>query len=626
MSAAHHARRPLRIAGSWLGIGVLAAVVCSASPLQEPVVRVQLLDNSDFSMAKSDVAPDRVPLWRTVSGRPQVEFSAMGSHAPLSFGGLLELPEGASIEQPLAFPPELVEQVMFVVIGEQGELSVHDDRGAELRFESGERLWSGPIGSANHVPGDSPLVISLGALEVLDAAQLSPRLTVRVQVREGGAVARFAQVEAFVSLACPSEAALRSELITELEWILGNWFERGLDRVGPRETAFLSTVFDCKTGAGLMHLEGGAHPFYALLGRALQVHENAEWSARYDAYLKDLFELGFQPETGLPRVWNVERDVPDDETPREIAYAFGQLLDIVEDGPEAWRERALAQAVRIGEVVLERGVLPDGEVAARYRPRDGEPNTSYPPLRRLDVPCELARLGALTGDDRYTDAARDAFAQFEFTHFWPGTWDAIDPGFDDNFGHYAARAVKAWQAHPDEPAFRNVAEGGTRHYLPIWRDALQLGGNIAADQVRCWKIIRDVAALEPALKPEVSELLRLAARNHFKGQQYADGTWGDVTIYHFDPKAYLEVGDLPGIARNLAEGLAFVYEDDLGLATDEQRALFTAVFRSSRDHYQREFGYLSTRIERTGANPAGGGVRLAAGMVEMLHQLGDESR
>ena len=151
---------------------------------------------------------------------------------------------------------------------------------------------------------------------------------------------------------------------------------------------------------------------------------------------------------------------------------------------------------------------------------------------------------ALEADIAELWTARDAFAQFEFTHFWPGTWDAIDPGFDDNYGHYGARAVEAWKAHPDEAAFRNVAEGGARHYMPLWRDALQLGGNIAADQVRCWKILREVAALEPSLQDKVADLLHLAARNHYRGQQYADGTWGDVTIYHFDPKAHLEVGDV----------------------------------------------------------------------------------
>jgi hypothetical protein len=622
--AAHHVRRPLRIAGSWLGIGVLAALVWSAVPIQDFGTRVELIENYQFRHRVSQAAPGSVPWWTVSRGKATLR-SLDGELDPGVSYGLLALEPGSAIEQPLALPPGSVDSLQFDCMAVNVWFVVRDDTGRELRKRIRHFAES-------HAPGAEIAVplfetrFSLSDLDGWESGGLTPRLTIRLEAADGAHRSEVAHCSAQADLPWTQEAGLRTELITELDWVFSNWLDLGLDRVGPRETAFLSTAFDAQTGKPLVYLDGGAHPFYALLGRALQVEKNERWSAAYDAYLTDLFALAYHPDTGLPRVWNVQTDQPDDETPREVAYSFGHLLDIAEKGPEQWRAQALAQAVRIGEMVLAKGVLPDGEVAARYRPRDGAPNTSYPPLRRLDVPCELARLGALTGDDRYTAAARDAFAQFEFTHSWPGTWDAIDPGFDDNYGHYGARAVKAWKAHPDEPAFRNIAEGGARHYMPIWRDALQLGGNIAADQVRCWKILRDVAALEPDLKDEVAELLRLAARNHFKGQQYADGTWGDVTIYNFDPKAYLEVGDLPGIARNLVEGLAFVYEDDLGLATPDQRALFTAVFRSSRDHYKREFGYLSTRTERAGVNPAGGGVRLGAGMVEMLHQLGDDAR
>lgn len=627
MSAAHHVRRPVRIAGSWLGIGVVVCALIGARSAELASIGwgpdVRLLENEGFESPPSTAAPGRISSWRTVAGRPHVERTVHETKYGPKENAVLVLPPGAAVEQPIAIPPELLSSLRLHYMGVGGAVVISDGSGREVRVPP-KAPRETRLGNPSHI--DVGQVLKLSEIPGWTEQSLTPRLVVRLEVAEGAREARVSFLMASVEFPEFTEQELRTELLSELDWVFSRWLELGLDRVGPRETAFLSTAFDAMTGEPLVYLDGGAHPFYALLGRALQVEDNARWGAAYDAYLTDLFALAYHPDTGLPRVWNVQTDQPDDETPREVAYSFGHLLDIAEEGPERWRAQALAQAVRIGEMVLAKGVLPDGEVAARYRPRDGEPNTSYPPLRRLDVPCELARLGALTGDDRYTAAARDAFAQFEFTHSWPGTWDAIDPGFDDNYGHYGARAVKAWEAHPDEPAFRNVAEGGARHYMPIWRDALQLGGNIAADQVRCWKILRDVAALEPSLKSEVRELLYLAARNHFKGQQYADGTWGDVTIYDFDPKAYLEVGDLPGIARNLVEGLAFVYEDDLDLATDEQRALFTTVFRSSRDHYKREFGYLSTRTERTGANPAGGGVRLAAGMVEMLHQLGVEAR
>lgn len=620
-----------------LGAFVLATAALSApapgqtggpaAPDHRPWWSVPLTENSDFAAPPASAAPDAVPSWRVVAGAPRVERRAVEAAGGPATIGTLVLPAGSVVEQPIALPAESVRWMTLHVHNEDANtvVVVGDEAGREVRLSI-----SSPDDRkrARSEPGapDIGEIIDLASLDGWGGAPPTPRLRLRVEVADGAEETRVGMVRVETRFDVPDEAALRAELVAELDWIFSLWLERGLDRVGPRETAFLSTAFDALTGAPLAYLDGGAHPFYALLGRALQVEPNARWRAAYDAYLTDLFALAFHPDTGLPRVWNVRSDQPDDETPREVAYAFGHLLDIAEDGPEEWRDRALAQAVRIGDAVLAKGVLPDGEVAARYRPRDGEPNTSYPPLRRLDVPAELARLGAMTGDDRYTAAARDAFAQFEFTHFWPGNWEAIDPGFDDNYGHYGARAVEAWEAHPDEAAFRNVAEGGARHYMPIWRDALQLGGNIAADQVRCWRILRDVAELEPSLTEAVADLVELAARNHYRGQQYADGTWGDVTIYRFDPKAHLEVGDLPGLPRNLVEGLAFAHDADLGLDTPEMRALFTSAFRVSRDHYKREFGYLSTRTESPGANPAGGGVRLAPGLVEMLHQLEDSAR
>ena len=45
-----------------------------------------------------------------------------------------------------------------------------------------------------------------------------------------------------------------------------------------------------------------------------------------------------------------------------------------------------------------------------------------------------------------------------------------------------------------------------------------------------------VAHLEPELRGTIAERVRAAVRVHFKGQQYAGGAWGDVTIFRFDPE------------------------------------------------------------------------------------------
>ena len=173
---------------------------------------------------------------------------------------------------------------------------------------------------------------------------------------------------------------------------------------------------------------------------------------------------------------------------------------------------------------------------------------------------------------------------------------------------------------------RRLALSGVEYYLPRWRDGLRLGGNVAADQVRCWEILASVAALEPDLAPRIAPVLRAAARSHFKGEQYDDGTWGDVTVFGFDPKPQLEVGDTLGVPQNLLFGLAVLHDERLasqpGAASlAEVRAMFAAVLRSSRAAYRREYGYLPGRREEPGTNESVASLRLAVGLVEMLERL-----
>jgi hypothetical protein len=68
----------------------------------------------------------------------------------------------------------------------------------------------------------------------------------------------------------------------------------------------------------------------------------------------------------------------------------------------------------------------------------------------------------------------------------------------------------------------------------------------------------DITRIDPSLRAETGPLLRMAARSHFKGEQYGNGAWGDVTIFDFSPNANLQVGDLPARPQNLLYGLALV--------------------------------------------------------------------
>ncbi len=574
-----------------------------AAAESEPTVRIQALRNVDFGEAPGGADPEgqvRVPWWRTARGAPQL---ARGEGRGLRVG------PGLWAEQPIAAYAPLADSLVLEVelLEGRGSVALVDGAGRALSLE-----LAGP-GRARLALAERP------AERDPETWPRTPRFVVRLgSDAEGGAL--FGRVEATLELPAPSEAALRAEILRELEWIVDLWLERSLDDAGPRPTGFSVHLWDVVNGERLMAIDGQVHPLFELLLDALEVEEVPRWRAALERYLADWFELGFHPETGLPCAYDAVADQRLDR-PIEIHKALGFLLDLHERGPEPFRARALERARRIGEHVRTRGVVPDGRVAPGYVPESGEPILAYAHLRALDVPAQLARLAARIGDERLLAVAREAVATLEYSHYWPGTWHNIDPGFDDNYGHYGARAIEMWRAWPEEPEFRHLALSGWRTYAPLWRDALRLGGNVAADQVRCWRLAGELVRLEPDLRGEAHELLELAVHSHWIGEQYRDGAWGDVTIYLFEARDNLQVGDLPGVPLNLLQGLGFAYQDELGQRTDATRARFASVLRSSLDAYRRPYGMLSTREERSGPNLCGGSLRLAVGLVEMLRRL-----
>jgi hypothetical protein len=240
-------------------------------------------------------------------------------------------------------------------------------------------------------------------------------------------------------------------------------------------------------------------------------------------------------------------------------------------------------------------------------------------LRRLDAPAQFVRLAALLrqrGSEpelqaRLVDAAREAVFEVEYANFWPGTWKTIDPGFDDSYGHIGARSQTMAAAWPDEPAFARLALSGRAKYSPLWRDALLFGGNIAADQVRCWQVFAELARLTPDA-PEsqaLPELLRAATRLHFKGEETTLGSWLDVTIVGFDPATNLPVGDVIGLPQNQLAGLAFARHVRLGLDTRELRARFATLLAASERDSRGPFGFAGA-----GRNSVGS-VRILPGLL-----------
>ncbi len=598
--------RTLAASLSLVTVGTLALPATAA---REDVLLMQLLDNPSFTeeLPEANDGPAQIPWWRTTQGADQLLTRELEDGTKQTW---LWVSSGVLAEQPLAaYGPTAGGIVITARVSGAGRVVIVDGAGREHveRFA---------------VPTGDEATLSIGPLEELEAFAegVRPRLLIKLAgVKD--ATAYFESVRADVPLPAPTAEELRAEVVALLEQVVSLWAERGLDREGPRSTGFVCHRWDVVTGERLQTVHGRAHPLFALLGDALEAEERADWRELHDAYLTDWLELCFDPESGLPRSWLTLEDEPFAPLSVEMAGPFADLVDIMESGREPFATLARERAEKIARLISERGTLPDGNVAAGYSAVDGTPQLDYISLRRLGLPAELVRFGSQVKEASYTALARDALATMEFTHSWPGTWERIDPGWDDRYGHYGNHAVTMWEAAPEEVSFQSFALDGWRFFAPLWLDSLRLGGFIAADQVRCWSILKRIVALDESERPLIRERLRAAVHSHFKGEQYETGAWGDVTFYRFDPKTNLEIGDLPGLPLNLLLGIATLYGEDLGHTDGELRALFASVLRSSVEHYRREYGYLVTRTQRASANPCGGSIRLGVALAEILRGL-----
>jgi hypothetical protein len=578
--------------------------------------RFDLIDNGSFAEidvdALDELGAHPIPWWRSARGMQQVIATKDGAHE-------LVTKEGGWAEQPIAAYAPLARSIEIRgSVAGRGRVLWIDGSGKSAAFDVG-------------ADGDSATAFTLRADDAAKqiGGDLVPRFIVRLECALDSSSAsdargaRWRDIHAIVELPCPSEAELRAEILALAKKIVTPWLERALDDEGPRKTAFVCHYFDALTGERLASGKGAFHPLYESLSEGVRAADVPEWRAALERFLEDFLTLGLAPATGLPCLWDPVNDAQVLDQPIEIGLPWGFLIDVADRGPEKFRERAKLAAKKIGDTVLAHGLLPDGNIGASFYPGDARVNPNVVQLRRLDVLAQLARLSALANDERYLRVAAEALSTFEYTNYWGGGWSAIDPAFDDNFGHYGARAATIALARPDDKLFHRFAIDGFLHFAPMWRDALRLGGNVAADQVRCWDIVGNVVRIEPSLAsraPRASDLLSMAARSHFKGEQYGDGSWGDLTIFDFAPKE-VAVGDYPGAPQNLLSGLASIYGDDAGLPREELRAMYTAVLRSSVEHYLKPYGFIVERTERRGANVAIGTLRMLPGLTRMLGKL-----
>lgn len=605
----------------------LAPAVTAAEPAAaggEPVRVFDLCDNGTFELPFWEPAEARlgtgIPWWRRRAGRPRLE------------GGQLVTPPGAVVSQPFATFAPLVRgdeplRIRARVAGE-GQLVVRDGAGREARFDVG----SGGTELA-------PVQIEASELVTPEGDELGAGWF-ELELAGGPAGASWDDLEVLVPLPAPAEAALAAELCDEIGTIIERIEQRGLDRVGPRSTTFVVQPFDVVTGESLGNAalgSAGVGVFYESLLELYGLTQGPEpgvvdpdLGAHVEellvAHTHEYLELSFHPRTHLPRLLDPLTDEPLDDKPIEAARFLASLLDLAEGGPAEIREPALETARTFGEAVLKGGVLPSGEIASRYRASTGVGDARVPSIRKLDMPAELVRLGALVGDERYAAAALEALSEFEFVHMWSGSWDAIDPGLDDFYGHFGRRSVTMATADPDQPIFGHLATEGLDFFGPLWARTLAHGAFIAADEVRGWRGFLGVARLLPGRAPEVAELLDGAVRAHFKGELDKGGRWVDVSHNLWEPRFGLEVGDVPGVPVNLLDGLVVASAPELGLDRAFLRSLYVAVLRTSLAEYGRPFGLLATRVEARGANPSGSDLRMLPVLVGMLGRLAPEAR
>lgn len=386
----------LRALRTFACAAALAAIAPAA--IDEPVARIPLLANGDFHVRSAPAGVDprfALAWWRANEGALTLEASD-GKATVLVVRGT------QTASQPLAaYAPLANDLVVRGRVRGNGAVTLVDGRGVRARIAVGtsDASGEGTSTSANGARDDGAahaFELSGADFARVAGSALVPRFVLELSA---DGEARFEGLETLVAYPLPSRDALRAEVLARTREIVDAWLERGADREGPRETAFLPHLFDAITGERLQTYPAGLHPLFDELLRLAPLELDERWDAALEAYVTDFHELAIDPGSGLPRNWDTLRDAPVHGS-FEIAAPLRFLIDASERGPEATRERCAQAALRIGRWVLAKGVMPDGGIAPIYDSRDGEPSTQAQPLRRLDLAAQLTRLAASSGDAR----------------------------------------------------------------------------------------------------------------------------------------------------------------------------------------------------------------------------------
>ncbi len=577
---------------------------CQSPPDLESAreLRIPLIDGGGFELPFFPDADQRlgtgVPYWRG-SGATLVE-GPNGGH-------VLRLGRAGSLTQPVGLGREAVATLQMAAnVRGSGALVLSNASGDSASFPFESEDWM-----RLEVPAAQLAALTEGWV---------PRFVLMLKAGPEGA--EFDDVSATAALPRVAAEDLRVEALAFVDGVVDSWLAASLDDLGERPTSFAVQGFDAVTGKSLgAGTPGGVHPLFELLLELHALFGRERDTVALVAHLDDFFESGFIEGTDIPVQWDPIRDAPVPERAFEVARTLRFLLDVTLRGPLSQRERAEERARGLAQFLSDNAVLPTGEIAGVLIPGEQRMSGRTASLRRLDVPTELVRAGVVFERPDWIAVARGALSEFEFLHVWGGVWYSIDPGLDDDYGHYGARSATMALALEGDEYFGRLALSGYRYLAPIWRQTLQHGGFVAADQVRGWGVLLQVAELHSKEASQIAELLDMAVRGHWKGEQDSAGAWVDVSHHRWDPKLKLEVGDVPGAPANLIEGLGLALDERLGLDRDVLRGRLAVVLRSTVRAYGAEYELLPTRPASAGANPASGGLRVSLALLAALERL-----
>ncbi|MBL8900217.1 MAG: hypothetical protein JNM84_21480 [Planctomycetes bacterium] len=398
-----------------------------------------------------------------------------------------------------------------------------------------------------------------------------PRAQLRLEVQSGEIALR--RIGMAIAWPAVDAAALRALVERELAF-LGAALESARDVDGARATSFLTRRIDPASGDAIDRVPAGHHPYFDAL---LLLHEQSPqpWiETRLRAHLVDLLHHGWNARTGLPQLWDGERDLALEERALDPRGALGFAMDLARvlelTPPERTAlHRRFARAAR----TLRAAQAPDGTWPAVLVPGSGQPAAEAPQIRALRSARLVAELEQACGAPPNAEAALACLAALELEWHWHGTPERPDPGFDDAFGLLGADAAALAHLTGAEPFARFVREASAR-YEELWLRSREAGGSNAPDQVRAMLLLLDEAADEET-RARRARLALQSFRDLARTTQLADGRFADVTAVHFEPRLHLPVGDLQGVPFHLVRlGARLLQEHTLGeFAHGELRAV-----------------------------------------------------